>query len=90
LPPSSPQQSDVKRSLQLIKPRVEEAQKKETTEMLDKLKGLSNSFLSMDKQLFGRRLTLTAGIASGNFGLSTDNFKVEPNEQGSYSMKFVR
>lgn len=26
----------------------------------------------------------------GNFGLSTDNFKFEPNGQGGYSMNFVR
>jgi len=71
LPPSSSQLSEVKRSLQLIKPRVEAAQKKETGEMLDKLKGLGNSLL-------------------GNFGLSTDNFKFEPNGQGGYSMNFVR
>jgi len=71
LPPSSPQIADVRRSLQLLKPRVEAAQKKETAEMMDKLKGLGNSIL-------------------GNFGLSTDNFKFEPNGQGGYSMNFVR
>ncbi|KAJ7646857.1 hypothetical protein FB45DRAFT_891631 [Roridomyces roridus] len=26
----------------------------------------------------------------GNFGLSTDNFKFEPNDQGGYSMNFTR
>jgi len=71
LPPSSPQLAEVKRSLHLLKPRVEQAQKRETGEMLDKLKGLGNSLL-------------------GNFGLSTDNFKFEPNGQGGYSMNFVR
>jgi len=71
LPHSSAQLTDVKRSLQALKPRVEQAQKKETGEMLDKLKGLGNSLL-------------------GNFGLSTDNFKFEPNGQGGYSMNFVR
>ncbi|KIM84615.1 hypothetical protein PILCRDRAFT_818194 [Piloderma croceum F 1598] len=71
VPPSSSQLDEVKRSLQLIKPRVEQAQKQETGEMLDKLKGLGNSLL-------------------GNFGLSTDNFKFEPNGQGGYSMNFVR
>jgi len=71
LPSSSPQVFEVKRSLQLLKPRVEAAQKRETGEMLDKLKGLGNSLL-------------------GNFGLSTDNFKFEPNGQGGYSMNFAR
>jgi len=71
LPPSSPQLVDVKRLLQSIKPRLEQAQKRETSEMLDKLKGIGNSVL-------------------GNFGLSTDNFKFEPNGQGGYSMNFMR
>ncbi|KII93337.1 hypothetical protein PLICRDRAFT_121709 [Plicaturopsis crispa FD-325 SS-3] len=67
----SPQIVEIKRSLQYLKPRVEAAQKAETAEMLDKLKGLGNSVL-------------------GNFGLSTDNFKFEPNGQGGYSMNFVQ
>ena len=71
LPSTSPQLPEVRRSLQSIKPRAEQAQKKEMGEMMDKLKGLGNSVL-------------------GNFGLSTDNFKFEPNGQGGYSMNFVR
>jgi len=71
LPPGSAQQAEAKRELMLLKPRVESAQKAETAEMLDKLKGLGNSLL-------------------GNFGLSTDNFKFEPNGQGGYSMNFVK
>ncbi|KAF5377688.1 hypothetical protein D9615_005234 [Tricholomella constricta] len=71
LPPSSSQSRDTERSMKLLKPRIEDAQKKETAEMLDKLKGLGNSIL-------------------GNFGLSTDNFKLEPNGQGGYSMNFSR
>jgi len=69
LPASSPLSREVARSLEAIKPRVEAAQKRETAEMLDKLKGLGNSIL-------------------GNFGLSTDNFKFQPNGQGGYSMNF--
>ena len=38
-PPGSPQIDAIKRSLQSLEPRIEEAQKKETGEMLDKLKG---------------------------------------------------
>ncbi|PPR01609.1 hypothetical protein CVT24_005760 [Panaeolus cyanescens] len=61
----------IARKLQNVKPRVEAAQKRETAEMMDKLKGLGNNIL-------------------GKFGLSTDNFKFEPNGQGGYSMNFVR
>ncbi|CAA7266620.1 unnamed protein product [Cyclocybe aegerita] len=68
---SPSQATDIRRKLQHFKPRVEAAQKKETDEMLSKLKGLGNSIL-------------------GNFGLSTDNFKFEPNGQGGYSMNFQR
>ncbi|KAJ7293298.1 hypothetical protein C8J57DRAFT_1041987 [Mycena rebaudengoi] len=71
LPPASSQVKEVERSLHLLKPRLEAAQKAETAEMLGKLKGLGNSIL-------------------GNFGLSTDNFKFEPNGQGGYSMNFTQ
>ncbi|KAF8213365.1 hypothetical protein K438DRAFT_1803857 [Mycena galopus ATCC 62051] len=71
LPSSNPQIKEIERSQHLLKPRLEAAQKAETAEMLDKLKGLGNSIL-------------------GNFGLSTDNFKFEPNGQGGYSMNFTR
>src|SRR5882762_4601267 len=53
LPPSSPQLVDVKRLLQSIKPRLEQAQKRETSEMLDKLKGIGNSVLGMHEHMFG-------------------------------------
>jgi hypothetical protein len=45
LPPSSDQVAEVKRSLRLLEPRLEEAQKREVGEMVDKLKGLGNSVL---------------------------------------------
>jgi hypothetical protein len=45
LPSSSPLFRETERSLQLLKPRTEDAQKRETAEMLDKLKGLGNSLL---------------------------------------------
>jgi hypothetical protein len=45
LPPSSGQVAEVKRSLRLLEPRLEEAQKREVGEMVDKLKGLGNSIL---------------------------------------------
>ncbi|KAF9535835.1 hypothetical protein CPB83DRAFT_842423 [Crepidotus variabilis] len=68
---SASQQLDIRKKLQALKPRLESAQKKETDEMLGKLKGLGDSLL-------------------GNFGLSTDNFKFVPNEQGGYSVNFTR
>lgn len=71
LPSSSNQVAEVKRSLRLLEPRIEEAQKREVGEVVDKLKDLGNSVL-------------------GRFGLSTDNFKFEPNGQGGYSMNFGR
>ena len=45
LPPSSPLHREAARTLQNLKPRVEAAQKQETAEMLDKLKGFGNSIL---------------------------------------------
>lgn len=45
LPSGSPQIGPTKRALAALKPRIEEAQKKETGEVLDKLKGLGNSLL---------------------------------------------
>jgi hypothetical protein len=86
LPPSSNQVAEAKRSLRLLEPRIEEAQKREVGEMVDKLKGVGNSIL-------GERVALmTQGDAEqtnpGRFGLSTENFKFEPNGQGGYSMNF--
>ncbi|KAI6045002.1 TPR-like protein [Pisolithus marmoratus] len=62
-------QDDYKLLLELLPANSPE--KRETDEMIDKLKGLGNNIL-------------------GRFGLSTDNFKMEPNGQGGYSMNFVR
>ena len=45
LPTSSPQQVELRRALRALKPRLEAAQKRETAEMMDKLKGLGNSIL---------------------------------------------
>ncbi|KAG7089430.1 hypothetical protein E1B28_011116 [Marasmius oreades] len=45
LPESSSERTNAQRKLIHIKPRVEEAQKKETAEMMSKLKGVGNSIL---------------------------------------------
>ncbi|KAK0465375.1 TPR-like protein [Desarmillaria tabescens] len=45
LPPNSPQIKETERNLQRLKPRLDDTQKRETAEMLDKLKGLGNSVL---------------------------------------------
>ena len=45
LPSTSPEVVGIRRSLAALTPRVEAAQKRETAEMLDKLKGLGNSLL---------------------------------------------
>ena len=78
---------EIERSVRLLTPRLEAAQKQETGEMLEKLKGLGNSILGIISTLLGGYMLI--GF-SGNFGLSTDNFKFEPNGQGGYSMNFVR
>ena len=89
LPPSSAQTVNIKRSLLQLKPRIEAAQKKETEEMMGKLKDLGNTVLGE------LRVNYSPNVASsrcfiGKFGLSTDNFKFEPNGQGGYSMNFVQ
>ncbi|KAJ3973964.1 hypothetical protein EV361DRAFT_970114 [Lentinula raphanica] len=45
LPENSSSSKEIQRTLQLLKPRVEVAQKRETAEMMQKLKGVGNSIL---------------------------------------------
>jgi hypothetical protein len=45
MPPSFDQVAEAKQSLRLLEPHIEEAQKREMGEMVDKLKGLGNSVL---------------------------------------------
>lgn len=45
LPAHSPQVTETRRKLHALKPRIEAAQKRETDEMLGKLKDLGNTFL---------------------------------------------
>ena len=77
--------AEAKRSLRLLEPRIEEAQKRETGEMVDKLKGIGNSILG---ERNSPKLEVTLKSNAGRFGLSTDNFKFEPNGQGGYSLNF--
>ena len=69
-------------------PNLDAAKQRETAEMMGKLKDLGNQFL-------GASLPprCPAGLwlkCAGNFGLSTDNFKFEPNGQGGYSVGFTQ
>ncbi|KAK9467983.1 hypothetical protein V1512DRAFT_260504 [Lipomyces arxii] len=54
-----------------VGPLIEAAQKRETAEMMGKLKELGNGILKP-------------------FGLSTDMFKMQPDEKGGYSMSFSK
>lgn len=45
LPESSTQRSEVNRTLRILEPRIEDQRKKETGEMVGKLKELGNTFL---------------------------------------------
>ncbi|EEB95665.1 hypothetical protein MPER_05326, partial [Moniliophthora perniciosa FA553] len=45
LPEASKDRRDAERKILVLKPRVEEAQKRETAEMLGKLKGIGNNIL---------------------------------------------
>lgn len=47
LPSGSLEVVRTKKALQTLEPRVQAAQKRETTEMIDKLKGLGNSILGL-------------------------------------------
>ncbi len=56
--------------------------------MLDKLKTLGNGILGTFASVHVEEIKLMRYL--GNFGLSTDNFKLEPNGQGGYSVNFSR
>ncbi|KAI0283303.1 hypothetical protein BGY98DRAFT_719170 [Russula aff. rugulosa BPL654] len=73
LPPSSDQVAEAKRLLRLLEPRIEEAQKRETGEMVDKLKGIGNSILG-ERNTPKLEGSDTEEANTGRFGLSTDNF----------------
>jgi hypothetical protein len=85
--PSS-QASSIRSTISRLVPRKEAAQKEEMGEMMDKLKGIGNSILGTF--LRPRSDVAPLNECSGNFGLSTDNFKFEPNQQGGYSVNFSR
>jgi hypothetical protein len=87
LVPSS-QASSIRSTISRLVPRKEAAQKEEMGEMMDKLKGIGNSILGTC--LRPRSDGAALNERSGNFGLSTDNFKFEPNQQGGYSVNFSR
>jgi hypothetical protein len=92
LPGDSPLVSSIPTALTKLRPRLELAQKAETEEMMNKLKGLGNTILGMcPAPCLGPALLSDLEIdSSGKFGMSTDNFKFTPNGQGGYSMSFVQ
>lgn len=45
IPEADPRRKEISSALQKLKPRAEAAQKRETAEMLDKLKGFGNNIL---------------------------------------------
>ena len=88
LPESSAQRSEINRTLRGLETRIENQREKEMGEMVGKLKELGNTFLG---SLIARILVMRSDeCPTGNFGLSTDNFKFEPNGQGGYSVNFSR
>lgn len=96
LHPAPAAQADLRRKLAALAPRLAASQKRETDEMLGKLKGLGNSILgahclyppSLLPPSTPSPATNAACTHTGNFGLSTDNFKFEPNGAGGYSLNF--
>jgi len=77
----------VQRLLRNLTPRIQVAQKRETDEMMGKFKEMGNSILGeVVGQVSGTDLILDTGM----FGLSTDNFKFEPNGQGGYSVNMTK
>ena len=88
LPESSTQRPEINRTLRDLEPRIEDQRKKETGEMMGKLKELGNTFLGSSRN--ESPWMRSDESPAGNFGLSTDNFKFEPNGQGGYSVNFSR
>lgn len=74
--------------------QIEEKKATETKEMMDKLKGLGNTFLGMSSKIptyfsLFCLFNLLCRIVVGKFGMSTDNFQFVKNEEtGGYSMNF--
>ncbi|EJF67007.1 TPR-like protein [Dichomitus squalens] len=73
LPRTSPEVAGIRRTLAALAPRVEAAQKRETAEMLDKLKGLGNSLLGN----FGLSTDNFQFVPNGQGGYSM-NFVQDP------------
>ena len=94
--PSTPASlmSSIRQAQRILPIRIEERKATETKEMMDKLKGLGNSFLGAPVFL----LMILCGPAyhiarpaAGKFGMSTDNFQFVKNEEtGGYSMNFTQ
>ena len=88
LPPNDSARLEILHKLREMEPKITANQKKETDEMLGKLKELGNNILGGPNLVRMIDLVLKLKLSKGNFGLSTDNFKLHPNGNGGYSMEF--
>ncbi|KAG2368233.1 TPR-like protein [Suillus spraguei] len=81
-------QEDYKSLLELLPPMSPQvAQTKRSLQLLEPRQQAAQQ--KEMAEMTGKLKNLGNSIL-GNFGLSTDNFKFEPNGQGGYSMNFVR
>ncbi len=89
LPANSPLLRSVRTASQKLGPRLEQQQKKETDEMLGKLREVGDNILGIYAlSAIHNGADITCQL--GRFGLSTNNFQFTPNGQGGYSMNFTQ
>jgi len=81
-------QSDLKRLLDILS--TNDPMRDDISRQLDKVTPLlAKAQKAETDEMLGKLKELGNNVL-GNFGLSTDNFKFEPNGQGGYSMQFCQ